>query len=195
MHLIKVAPDEALMLPGYEKRTLECSGCRQHVQRLAFIPHAIAPLTGERMRFPPAWRKSRIDGATVAGVWSRALHAAPRAKAMSIAGTLILIGLAGSTIMWSQALKGPRGDQGPPGAKGQTGDPGPAGAASGIRILRSNCDETACRVQCGESEMLLTAYCGPKRNAAIIATERAATCRAAGPANNHLVAVCAQIAP
>jgi hypothetical protein len=113
---------------------------------------------------------------------------------MSMAATLILIGL-GSTIMWSQAGKGPMGDQGPPGAKGPTGDPGPAGAASGIRILRSNCDETACRVQCGESEMLLTAYCGPKRNAAIIATERAATCRAAGPANNPLVAVCAQIEP
>jgi hypothetical protein len=79
--------------------------------------------------------------------------------------------------------------------KGPTGDPGPAGAASGIRILRSNCDETACRVQCGESETPLTAYCGAKRNAAIIPTERAATCRSAGPANNPLVAVCAQIAP
>jgi hypothetical protein len=193
MHLMKVSPDEAVMLPGHEEHTFECVDCHQHVRRFVFIPHAIAPLTGERMRLPPARRKSRIEGAT--GVWSRALRATPRVKAMSIAGTLILIGLAGSTIMWSQALKGPRGDQGPPGAKGRTGDPGPAGAASGIRILRSNCDETACHVQCGESEMLLTAYCGPKRNAAVIPTERAATCRAAGPANNPLVAVCAQIAP
>ena len=42
--------------------------------------------------------------------------------------------------------------------------------------------------------MLLTAYCGPKGNTALIPTERAATCRAAGPANNALVAVCAQMA-
>jgi len=96
---------------------------------------------------------------------------------------------------YEEQAKGPMGDQGPPGAKGPTGDPGPAGAASGIRILRSNCDERACRVQCGESEMLLTAYCGANRNAAVIPTERAATCRATGPANNPLVAVCAQIVP
>jgi len=41
----------------------------------------------------------------------------------------------------------------------------------------------------------ITAYCGPKGNTALIPTERAATCRAAGPANNPLVAVCAQMAP
>ena len=27
-------------------------------------------------------------------------------------------------------------------------------------VVRSNCDETNCAVQCGEDEMLLTAYCG-----------------------------------
>jgi len=106
-----------------------------------------------------------------------------------------VIGLTGSIVSWGQGLKGPIGDQGPPGPKGATGDPGPASAAAGIRIVRSNCDETNCRVQCGESEMLLTAYCGPKANTALIPTERAATCRAAGPANNPLVAVCAQMAP
>ncbi len=42
--------------------------------------------------------------------------------------------------------------------------PGP----SGMRVVRSNCDENNCRIQCGEDEMLLTAYCGAKRNAAII---------------------------
>jgi hypothetical protein len=42
MHLIKVAPDEAAMLPGYEAHTFECSGCREHVRRLVFIPRAIA---------------------------------------------------------------------------------------------------------------------------------------------------------
>jgi hypothetical protein len=195
MHLIKVAPDQTMMLPGYEEHTFECSGCHEHVRRLVFIPRAIAPLTGERMRVPRVRPKSPVEAATIKAAWSRALHASPRIKAMSMAATFILIGLAGSAIIWSQALKGPMGDQGPPGAKGPTGDPGPAGAASGIRILRSNCDETACRVQCGESEMLLTAYCGPKRNAAVIPTERAAMCRAAGPANNPLVAVCAQIEP
>jgi hypothetical protein len=114
---------------------------------------------------------------------------------MYVAGALIVIGLVGSMITWGQDLKGPMGDQGPPGPKGPTGDPGPPSAASGIRIVRSNCDETSCRLQCGESEMLLTAYCGLKRNPAIIPTERAATCRGAGPANSPLVAVCAQIEP
>ena len=41
--------------------------------------------------------------------------------------------------------------------------------------------------------MLLTAYCGPKRNAAIIPTERTATCRNPVPANSPLVVVCAQM--
>lgn len=195
MHLIKVAPDETMMVPGYEEHTFECSGCHDHLRRLVFMPRAIGPLTSEQMRLHPAWRKTENEGATANGAWSRALRAVPRVKAMYMAGTLILIGLAGSMIIWGQGLKGPTGDQGPPGPKGPTGDPGPPSAASGIRIVRSNCDETACRVQCGESEMLLAAYCGPKRNTAIIPTERAATCRAVGPANSPLVAVCAQMAP
>jgi hypothetical protein len=45
-------------------------------------------------------------------------------------------------------------------------------------------------VRCGEDEMLLTAYCGAKRNAAIIPTERTATCRNQVPANNPVVAAC-----
>ena len=71
----------------------------------------------------------------------------------------------------------------------------PPSAVSSVRIIRSNCDQTGCRVQCGESEMLLTAYCGPKRNTAIMPTERAATCRAAGPGNSPRLAVCARIEP
>ena len=55
MHLIKVAPDQTMMLPGYEEHTFECSSCHEHVRRLVFIPRAIAPLTGERMtRMPEA---------------------------------------------------------------------------------------------------------------------------------------------
>src|SRR3989442_4447781 len=107
-------------------------------------------------------------------------------------GMLIVIALAGPMITWIQAPKGPVGDQGPPGPKGPQGDAGPPGTASGIRIVRSNCDETTCAVKCGENEMLLTAYCGPKRNSAVTPTERTAACSSPVPANNPLVAVCAQ---
>jgi hypothetical protein len=197
MHLIKVSPDRSMMLPGYEEHTFECSGCHDHVRRLVFIPRAIAPLTSEPTpRLPPARLKSSVDGSTSKGAWSRVLRAVPRVNAMYVAGAaLIVIGLAGSMITLGQGLKGPMGDQGPPGLKGATGDPGPPSAASGIRIVRSNCDEMSCGVQCTENEMLLTAYCGPNRNTATMPTERAATCRAAGPANSPLVAVCAQVAP
>lgn len=195
MHLMTVAPSKTMMVPGYEEHTFECSGCRDQVRRLVFIPHAIEPLTSERMRFPPARLKSPVDDWTSKGAWSRALRAVPRVNAIYVGAALIVIGLAGSIITWGQDLKGRMGDQGPPGPKGPTGDPGPPSAASSIRIVRSNCDEMSCRVQCGESEMLLTAYCGPKRNTAIIPTERTATCRVGGPANSPLVAVCARIEP
>jgi hypothetical protein len=36
------------------------------------------------------------------------------------------------------------------------------------------------------------AYCGAMRNPATYPTERSATCRARGPANNPLVAACAK---
>jgi hypothetical protein len=187
MHLIAVTPDDTMMVPGYEEHTFECSGCHDHVQRLVFIPRAIGPLTGERIRLPRA-------GATAEGVWPRAVRAMPPIKAMYVFGILIAIALAGSMITWIQGSKGPMGDQGPPGPKGPRGDAGPPSTTSGIRIVRSNCDETTCRVQCGENEMLLTAYCGPNRNPAVIPTERAAACRSPVPANNPLVAVCAQMA-
>ena len=65
----------------------------------------------------------------------------------------------------------------------------------GIRIVRSNCDATNCSVQCGDDEMLLTAYCGVRRNAAVIPTERSATCRSPVPANSPLVAACVKMPP
>jgi hypothetical protein len=114
-------------------------------------------------------------------------------NAIYIFGMLITIVLAGLMITWGDGPKGPMGYQGPQGPKGPTGDPGPPGQGSRIRLVRSNCDETTCTVQCGENEMLLTAYCGPKRNAAIIPTERTATCRNPVPANSPLVVVCAQM--
>ena len=194
MHLIEVAPDKTKMVPGYEQHTFECSGCHDHVRQLVFIPRAIGPLNSEEMRLSAAWLETLNKGTMPKGDdLARAVRAASPIKAMYVVGMLMLA-LAGSMIIWGQSPKGPMGDQGPPGPKGPTGDAGPAGSASGIRIVRSNCNETTCRAQCGENEMLLTAYCGPKRNSAIIPTERAATCRNPMPVNSPLVAVCALMA-
>jgi len=50
-------------------------------------------------------------------------------------------------------------------------------------------------VQCGEDELLLTAYCGARRNPAVMPTERSATCRSPVPANSPVVAICMKIPP
>ena len=207
MHLIEVAPDKTKMVPGYEQHTFECSGCHDHVRQLVFIPRAIGPLNSEEIRLSAAWletlnkRTTRESdetlnkGTTPEGdELEPTVRAAPPIKAMFVVGMLTIIAVTGSLIIWGQSSKGPMGDQGAPGPKGPQGDAGPPSTTSGIRIVRSNCDETTCLVQCSENEMLLTAYCGPKRNAAIIPTERAATCRNPMPVNSPLVAVCALMA-
>ena len=209
MHLIEVAPDKTKMVPGYEQHTFECSSCHDHVQQLVFIPRAIEPLSSEETRLSAAWLETlNKDMSPKGDDVARAVQAvspkgddvapAVRAvspiKAMYVVGMLIIIAVAGSLIIWGQSSKGPMGDQGPPGPKGPQVDAGPPSTTSGIRIVRSNCDETSCRVQCGENEMLLTAYCGPNRNLAIIPTERSATCRNPMPVNSPLVAVCALMA-
>jgi len=209
MYLIEVAPDKTKMVPGYEQHTFECSSCHDHVQQLVFIPRAIEPLSSEETRLSAAWLETlNKDMSPKGDDLARAVQAvspkgddvapAVRAvspiKAMYVVGMLIIIAVAGSLIIWGQSSKGPMGDQGPPGPKGPQGDAGPPSTTSGIRIVRSNCDETSCRVQCGENEMLLTAYCGPNRNLAIIPTERSATCRNPMPVNSPLVAVCALMA-
>ena len=209
MYLIEVAPDKTKMVPGYEQHTFECSSCHDHVQQLVFIPRAIEPLSSEETRLSAAWLETlNKDMSPKGDDVARAVQAvspkgddvapAVRAvspiKAMYVVGMLIIIAVAGSLIIWGQSSKGPIGDQGPPGPKGSQGDAGPPSTTSGIRIVRSNCDETSCRVQCGENEMLLTAYCGPNRNLAIIPTERSATCRNPMPVNSPLVAVCALMA-
>jgi len=209
MYLIEVAPDKTKMVPGYEQHTFECSSCHDHVQQLVFIPRAIEPLSSEETRLSAAWLETlNKDMSPKGDDVARAVQAvspkgddvapAVRAvspiKAMYVVGMLIIIAVAGSLIIWGQSSKGPMGDQGPPGPKGPQGDAGPPSTTSGIRIVRSNCDETSCRVQCGENEMLLTAYCGPNRNLAIIPTERSATCRNPMPVNSPLVAVCALMA-
>jgi hypothetical protein len=195
MHLIEVAPDKTMMVPGYEEHTFECSGCHDHVRQLVFIPRAIGPLNSEEMRLSGAWLETLNKGTTPRGDDSaRAVRAVSQIKAVYVVGMLTIIAVAGSLIIWGQSSKGPMGDQGPPGPKGPQGDAGPPSTTSGIRIVSSNCDETTCRVQCSENEMLLTAYCGAKRNPAIIPTERAATCRNPMPVNSPLVAVCALMA-
>jgi hypothetical protein len=61
-----------------------------------------------------------------------------------------------------------------------------------MRIVRANCDATNCAAQCGDDEVLLVAYCGSARNAAIFPTERSASCRIRNPANSPLIAACAK---
>jgi hypothetical protein len=195
MHLIEVAPDTTKMGTGYEQHTFECSGCHDQVRQLVFIPRAIGPLNSEEMRLSAAWLETLDKGTMPEGnTLARAVRAESPIKATYVVGMLTIVAVAGSLIIWGQSSKGLMGDQGPPGPKGPQGDTGPPTTTSGIRIVRSNCDETTCQVQCGENEMLLTAYCGPKRNPAIIPTERAATCRNPMPVNSPIVAVCALVA-
>jgi hypothetical protein len=207
MRLIQAAPDETTMFAGYEQYTFECSGCRLQARRLV-SHHEIGPFAEERMRLPPGWLRTRNMGVSAPVAWAHALSnlygwtvesfSSWRHRAVSIlvVGIIITAALAGSLLTWDGA-KGPAGDQGPAGPKGPTGDPGPpgqeSGQASSLRIVQSNCDQTSCTAQCGENEILLTAYCGPKRNAALIPTDRTATCRTRVPANSPLVAVCAAV--
>jgi len=69
MHLLKVAPDQTFMAPGYEEHTFECSGCHARVQRRVFIPPPLEPITSEQMLgLAPALRRTPVDGATFEGV-------------------------------------------------------------------------------------------------------------------------------
>jgi hypothetical protein len=110
------------------------------------------------------------------------------------------VGLAGC----GNTPPGPKGDPGAPGPSGANGEPGPAGpagpvgpagaagASSPMRILRSNCDATACIAQCNDEEVILIAYCGAAHNPAIFPSERSASCRARNAANNPVIAACAK---
>jgi len=89
--------------------------------------------------------------------------------------------------------RGPPGPQGPAGMPGAQGPPGLPGSAS-PRVVRSNCEPTAaCAVQCNEGEIMITAWCGAARNAVAFLSERAASCRERGAANNPAIAICAKI--
>src|SRR6266446_4869278 len=140
-----------------------------------FIRYRASAAYGVLPRRAPDWSFARARNWTSCGPFFGA-------KAMGVLRVLIAMALAG-------AMTGCGQGQGP------KGDPGPPGSAFGIRIVRSNCDATNCSVQCSEDELLLTAYCGARRNAAVIPSERAATCRSPVPANSPLVAACVKIPP
>ena len=112
-----------------------------------------------------------------------------RDKNMRMLRMVTVIGLAACMVGCGEG-QGPKGDPGPAGPPGVQGPAGPPSPASGVRVIRSNCDEKSCTVQCNQDETLINAYCGAGRIPAVFPTERSATCRARGPANNPLVAAC-----
>jgi hypothetical protein len=117
---------------------------------------------------------------------------------MHFSRILIAITLAASLMGCGKASQGEKGDPGPAGpegAKGEAGPRGPAGppgASGAMRIVKTSCDATNCTAQCGDDEVLLIAYCGAMRNAAVFPSERSASCRARGPASTPLIAACAK---
>jgi hypothetical protein len=93
-----------------------------------------------------------------------------------------------------KGAEGPRGPQGEKGDRGPPGSPGSPAAASGVRLVRANCDATNCAAQCDQTEILINAWCGVARNPAVFANERSAGCRTRGNANSPLVLACAKAA-
>jgi hypothetical protein len=89
---------------------------------------------------------------------------------------------------------GPQGESGPQGLQGIQGIPGAPGASSQFRLVRAPCTSSLeCMVTCREDEVVVIAFCGTKRAAAIYLTSQSVFCginpdTAAGP----LVAVCAK---
>jgi hypothetical protein len=104
--------------------------------------------------------------------------------------TVAMIGIATVLSACDQGQPGPKGDPGPPGPRGEAGPQGPAGTSLGLRVVRTPCNEANCTAQCNEDEILLTAHCGAAHIPVVFPTERSATCRARGPANNPLVIAC-----
>ena len=127
---------------------------------------------------------------------------------MRVIHRLIVVSL--TAVLAGCGSQGPKGDAGPPGPPGSKGDVGPAGpagsqgprgpagaqgeagpAGQGVRVVQSTCVSGTCTITCRENEVLVTAYCGPNRNAATYLAERTASCGvAANAANGPLVVVC-----
>jgi hypothetical protein len=126
---------------------------------------------------------------------------------------LLLVGLLVASLAGcGQGPKGDAGPQGPPGAKGEAGPPGPTGpvgppgpqGAQGpagppsptVRVIRLDCLVGGCSASCRGDEVLVSAYCGPARNAATFIGERQVSCGVeANAANAPLVAVCVASPP
>src|SRR5262249_49206432 len=92
---------------------------------------------------------------------------------------------------------GPPGPSGPQGAEGSPGPPGAAATASGesaLRVVRSNCEAATCRGECNEDEVLIVAYCGPRRRAITLVNDTAITCHRCRD-TRPTVMVCAKAAP
>jgi hypothetical protein len=88
MRLMQVVPEETLEVPGYERHTLQCSGCDDVERRLVFnresaaqaaepVPESTAPPvspvageSSERIAVPSAWKR--------AVAMFRGRHASPR---------------------------------------------------------------------------------------------------------------------
>jgi hypothetical protein len=107
--------------------------------------------------------------------------------------------------------QGPKGDAGPPGPQGPKGDTGAAGPTGPVgppgqpgpqgeqgppsptvRVIRKDClTGGGCKASCRGDEILVSAYCGPSRNAATFVGERDVSCGVdAIAANVPLVAIC-----
>jgi hypothetical protein len=132
---------------------------------------------------------------------------------MHTAGLVLLAALMAASAGCSQGPKGNPGSPGPAGPKGdpgQRGPPGPQGARGPagpqgeqgppspiIRIVRANCLTSGdCTVGCHENEVLVMAYCGPRRSPARYIDQRQALCGIEETAANRpAVAVCVQSLP
>ena len=94
---------------------------------------------------------------------------------------------------------GPAGIAGPPGPQGPQGPPGPQGLAgqadpaSSLRLVRAFCNADDCSVACNPDEIVLVAYCGTRREAAVFPTEKQASCRTRGAQSTPLIAACAKV--
>src|SRR5262249_49533745 len=87
---------------------------------------------------------------------------------------------------------GPAGPPGPPGPQGAEGPPGPPGVAEdAIRVIRLDCTAAACRGECNQNEVLVIAYCGPRRSPVTLINERTVACPRLA-ATSPLIMVCAK---
>jgi hypothetical protein len=59
--------------------------------------------------------------------------------------------------------------------------------------VRADCESAGCTVTCGDDEIVLTAFCGPRREAAVFPTEHSAACHRQGPESHPLIAACAKV--